>query len=186
MPPHLVGVKISFLPDLPKDICQLLPTVHTWMAGSVKFVLEYEKAFWRENGYSGMLYSHVGIVTEMYDHTNVEESKFGFTGFLNSGISSYSQGVRKELVLKQLASLLGNQILNFIAYDDKVWTDEYISGGPQIIQRPHQNNGHPLLQNGYMNNKFYFSGTETSSVFAGFMEGAICAAIKMAEIIKSY
>jgi monoamine oxidase len=37
-----------------------------------------------------------------------------------------------------------------------------------------------------MNNKLYFSGTETSTVFAGYMEGAICAATKMAEIIKSY
>lgn len=185
IPPHLVGVKISFSPDLPKDICQLLPAVHTWMAGSVKFVLEYEKPFWRENGYSGMLYSHVGIVTELYDHTNVEESKFGFTGFLNSGISSYSQEVRKELVLKQLASLLGNQILNFISYDDKVWTDEYISGGPQKIQRPHQHNGHPLLQESYMNGKLYFSGTETATQFGGYMEGAIISAINVAEKIKS-
>lgn len=185
MPPHLVGVKISFSPDLPNDIYHLLPSVHTWMAGSIKFVLEYEKAFWRENGYSGMLYSHAGIVTEMYDHTNVEETTFGFTGFLNSGAASYSQEVRKELVLNQLASLLGNEILNFIAYDDKVWTDEYMSGGPQLIQRPHQHNGHPLLQESYMNGKLYFSGTETAPQFGGYMEGAIISAINVAEKIHS-
>lgn len=184
MPPHLVGVKISFSPYLPNDIFHLLPTVHTWMAGSIKFVLEYEKAFWRENGYSGMLYSHAGIVTEMYDHTNFEASKFGFTGFLNSGAASYSQEVRKELVLQQLALLLGSQMLLPITYDDKVWTDEWISGGTQIIQRPHQNNGHPLLQESYMNGKLYFSGTETSKQFGGYMEGAIISALNVANKIQ--
>lgn len=184
MPPQLIGSQIQCSPALPSDINNILPTVQTWMAGSIKFVLEYDTPFWRHHGFSGMLYSHSGIVTEMYDHTNFEENKFGFTGFLNSGASSYTQKIREELVLQQLSELLGNDCLHPITYTDKVWIGENIFTGTQIIQKPHQNNGHPLLQNSYMNNKLYFSGTETSTLFAGYMEGAIMAAQQVATTIK--
>lgn len=178
LPPQLVK-HIRFSPGLPDDIAGILPQVQTWMAGSIKFVLEYEEPFWRNNGYSGMLYSHSGIVAEMYDHTNFEQSKFGFTGFLNGGAGSYTQEVRKEYVLRQLEELLGKEALKPVAYFDKIWTDEFVSGGDQVIQRPHQNNGHPLLQRSYMGDKLFFSGTETVTEFAGYMEGAIISARKM-------
>jgi monoamine oxidase len=181
LPPQLASSKINFLPALPENIVTILPTVQTWMLGSIKFVLEYKNPFWREKGYSGMLYSHAGIVTEMYDHTNSQEDKFGFTGFLNGSASSYSQEVRKEFALRQLAELFGDEILNPISYTDKIWTDEFISGGNQLVQRPHQNNGHILLQESYMNNKLFFSGTETATQFGGYMEGAVISALKIAE-----
>ncbi len=177
LPPQLAGAQIQFMPELANNVSYILSSVQTWMSGSIKFILEYAEPFWRKNGYSGMLYSHSGIITEMYDHTNFEETKFGFTGFLNGGASSYPQEVRKEFVMVQLEELLGEKILNPIAYFDKVWTDEFISGGNQIIQRPHQNNGHPLLQQSYLNNKLFFSGTETVTEFPGYMEGAIISSL---------
>lgn len=176
MPPQLVYSSVRFHPNMPEEISNLLPDVQTWMAGSIKFALEYAEPFWKNNGYSGMLYSHAGIVVEMYDHTNFEENKFGFTGFLNGGVASYSQGVRKELVLKQLRELLGEKALNPVAYFDKVWEDEFIFSGNQIVHRPHQNNGHPLLQQSYMDGKLFFSGTEVATEFSGYMEGAVIAA----------
>ncbi|WP_185218103.1 NAD(P)/FAD-dependent oxidoreductase [Sphingobacterium mizutaii] len=132
--------------------------------------------FWRNDGYSGMLYSHAGIITEMYDHTNFEENKFGFTGFLNGGAAAYLQEVRKELVLRQLGDLIGEKALNPTAYFDKVWTNEFILAGNQIIKHPHQDNGHPLLQQSYMNGNLYFAATETATQYPGYMEGAVIAA----------
>lgn len=181
LPPQLVGSQIDFSPTLPENIRQILPTVHTWMGGAIKFVLEYEQAFWREQQYSGMLFSHAGIVTEMYDHSNFEENKFGFTGFLHGGAASYSQEVRKELVLEQLTKLLGEEIKNPILYLDKIWHDEFILSSNQIIHRPHQNNGHLALQQSYMNGKLFFSGTESAIEFGGYMEGAVISALKIAE-----
>lgn len=181
IPPQLIASHILFSPELPGNIANLLPSVQTWMSGSIKFVLEYDLPFWRNNGYSGMLFSHSGIVTEMYDHTNFEGTKFGFTGFLNSSASSYTQQVRQELVLEQLSKLLGDQILNSTTYSDKVWTDEFVYSGNQVVQRPHQNNGHPLLQQSYMNGKLVFSGTEVATEFSGYMEGAVLSGIKVAK-----
>lgn len=179
LPPQLVSSKIQFSPNLPNSLTQILPTVQTWMSGSLKFVLEYDEPFWRKDGYSGMLYSHSGIIMEMYDHTNFEENKFGFTGFLNTSASGYSKEVRKELVLSQLSGLLGIKALTCVSYFDKIWKDEFVLAGNQIIQRPHQNNGHPLLQQTYLNGKLFFLGTETSTEFAGYMEGAVISAMRV-------
>ncbi len=180
LPPQLVS-NIAFSPSLPDAFSSLLPTVQTWMAGAIKFTLEYDQPFWRNEGYSGMLYSHAGVIMEMYDHTNFEEDKFGFTGFLNGGAAAYSPEVRKEFVLRQLGDLIGENALKPTAYFDKVWIDEFIMSGNQVIQRPHQNNGHPLLQQGYMNDKLFFAARETATEYSGYMEGAVIAAQSIAD-----
>ncbi len=176
IPPQLAAKQIIFSPGLPDPLNTVLPNVQTWMAGAIKFTLEYDQPFWREDGYSGMLYSHAGIITEMYDHTNFEENKFGFTGFLNGGAASYSYEVRREFVLRQLTELLGERALKPVAYFDKVWTDEFVLAGNQAIGRPHQNNGHLLLQESYMDGTIFFAATETVNEFPGYMEGAVNAA----------
>lgn len=176
LPPQLAGSQIRFSPKLPEAVYDMLPSVQTWMAGSIKFVLEYTEPFWRKKDYSGMLFSHCGIVTEMYDHTNFEENKYGFTGFLNGGAASYTHEVRKEFVLKQLSELMGEEALHPVNYFDKIWSDEFVISEDQTVHRPHQNNGHPLLQENYMNGKLFFSGTESATEYGGYMEGAIRAA----------
>lgn len=183
IPPQLLVSQIQISPKLPENMIQVLPQVQTWMAGAIKFVMEYPDPFWRNEGYSGMVYSHAGIILEMYDHTNFEENKFGFTGFLNGGAANYSPEVRKEFVLKQLAELLGEKMLKPAAYFDKVWTDEFVLAGNQTIQRPHQNNGHPVFQQSYLNGKLFFAGTETATEFPGYMEGAIRSAKKIVDKI---
>jgi len=179
IPPQLAGASIAYSPPLPDNIQSFLPTVHTWMAGSIKFVVEYPKQFWRENGYSGMVYSHAGIITEMYDHTNFEADKYGFTGFLNSGAAAFPAEIRRELAIEQLTVLLGRDAASPSDYRDKIWTDEHIISGAQLIQRPHQNNGHPLFQQAYYEGALWFSGTETSTEHPGYMEGAVVSAMNI-------
>ncbi len=175
IPPQLAGVSIQFSPELPESLATVLPSVQTWMAGAIKFTIEYTAPFWREAGYSGMLYSHAGIVMEMYDHTNFEATRFGFTGFLNGGAVNYPIAVRKELVLQQLVLLLGEKAGDVLSYQDKIWTDDLLVSGNTAAQRPHQNNGHPLLQAGYLKNRLFFCNTETATEFGGYMEGAVRA-----------
>jgi monoamine oxidase len=181
IPPQLAASQIEFTPALPANVQTVLPTVQTWMAGAIKFTVEYAEPFWRKKGLSGMLYSHADIVVEMYDHTNFEEDKYGFTGFLNGGAAGFSIEVRKANVLRQLSELFGAEAGQPTAYYDKVWNDEYLVKGNTLIERPHQNNGHPLLQADYLNGKLLFCGTETATEFPGYMEGAVDAAIRIAD-----
>lgn len=180
IPPQLIASRITITPELPLATRELLPTVQTWMAGSIKFTLEYAHPFWRDNGFSGMLFSHADIVVEMYDHTTADNQRFGFTGFLNGGAAAYTQEVRKELVLRQLGALFGPEALQPTAYFDKIWTNEYIVAGSPSVHRPHQHNGHDLLQKAYLNGKLYVGASETAREFPGYMEGAIRAAQRLA------
>lgn len=176
LPPQLASTAIKFSPEMHETVQKILPAVQTWMSGAIKFVIEYASPFWRDKGYSGMLYSHSGIITEMYDHTDGDQKRFGFTGFLHGGAVSYTEEVRRELVLQQLSELLGDEIHNYVFYFDKIWNNNFIQTESQLIHRPHQNNGHALLQDSYMNQKLFFCGTETATAFGGYMEGAIIAA----------
>lgn len=185
LPPQVISSEITFSPTLPEPVPQLLPNVQTWMAGSIKFVLEFEEAFWRKKGYSGMAFSHVGIISEMYDHSNADQSKFGFTGFLNGESRRLSPEERRHLVLQHLGELFEEKIPNPSFYQDQIWTDRLVLGENPIITRPHQYNGHPLLLQSYFNEKLFFAGTETSTEFAGYMEGAIRSAERVAgQILK--
>lgn len=183
LPPQLAA-SIEFALGLPSELQALFPTVQTWMAGSIKFVLEYERPFWRDKGLSGILYSHADIVSEMYDHTNYEENKFGFTGFLNSETAGSSQEERRLNVLRHLSGLFGKDAMHPTAYDDKVWNDAFLVHENLLHMRPHQNNGHPYLQNAYLEEKLYFCGTETSSEFSGYMEGAIRSAKRVSGLLN--
>ncbi|TDW99008.1 flavin monoamine oxidase family protein [Dinghuibacter silviterrae] len=176
LPPQLVASKIVFIPALPASIREILPTVQTWMAGSVKFTIEYKAHFWRDRQLSGMLYSHAGTVVEMYDHTNYDGDRFGFTGFLNADTRTYTQEIRRAHVLRQLQEAFGNDVLDAVAYYDKVWDDEYVLSDNPAIKQPHQNNGHPCFQQAYMDGRLFFSGSETSPLYGGYMEGAVIAA----------
>lgn len=181
LPPQLISSEITFSPPLPEPLPELLPNVQTWMAGSIKFILEFESPFWRRKGYSGMAFSHVGIIAEMYDHSTADQSKFGFTGFLNGAASRFSTAERQHLVLQHLGELMGEKIPNPSFYQDKVWSDRLVLGENPIIQRPHQYNGHPLLLQSYFDEKLFFSGTETSTEFPGYMEGAVRSAERVTQ-----
>jgi monoamine oxidase len=183
IPPELIS-GIEFRPQLPLEVDHLLPQVQTWMAGAVKFVVEYDEPFWRKKGYSGMLFSHAGIITEMYDHTNLEETKYGFTGFLHGGSAAYSREQRKNYVLQHLSKLIGTSANDPTFYDDKVWTDEFVVCESQSTLRPHENNGHPLLQKAYLNENLFFCNTETATDFSGYMEGAIRSVKTLFERLK--
>lgn len=180
IPPQLAASQIEFSPGLPADVSTVLRKVQTWMAGAIKFTVEYAEPFWRNKGFSGMLYSHADIVIEMYDHASFAEDKYALKGFLNGAAAHFSKEVRKENVLRQLGELFGEEALQPATYSDKVWNDEFIVKGSQVIERPHQNNGHPLLQMEYMNGRLLFGGSETATSFPGYMEGAVDAAIRVA------
>jgi len=177
LPPQLIAAQELVDPGLVGDeLSQLLPRVQTWMGGSIKFVIEYAEDFWRKEGYSGMLFTQSGIISEMHDHTNERGDRHGFTGFLNPGAVAYSQEQRRGMVIQLLSQLLGDQASNVITYLDRVWVDDLVFDAGSDQLPPHHNNGHPLLQRAYLDGKLFFSSTETSPRHAGYMEGAIIAA----------
>ena len=176
LPPKLLVETILFSPAIPQQLQAVMRQTQTWMSGSAKFAVEYKKAFWKDKGFSGSVFSQSGLATEMYDHTNVEETKFALKGFLNGTANHYTFEERKQKVITQLTHYFGEEALDYVSYNDKVWNDSYIQAGEESFLPPHANNGHAVFGERYMGYKLLFAGTETSAPFGGYMEGAILAA----------
>ncbi len=175
LPPKVVANSLHFNPELPHFLREVMQNTQTWMSGAVKFSVEYAKPFWRETGFSGSVYSQSGLASEIYDHSDAEQTKFALKGFLNGSATNYTFEQRREKVLAQLTKYYGNQAQDLISYEDKIWNDEFIQPTEDTFLPPHSNNGHPAFQDPYMVNKLFFTGTETSNDFEGYMEGAIVA-----------
>ena len=184
VPPQLVINTIEFTPRLPQVLNQVMQKTQTWMSGSVKFSVEYKKAFWKDNGLSGSIYSQSGLATEIYDHCNYEKSKFALKGFLNGSAYHYSFEERKEKVISQLKHYFGHEAETFEGYNDKIWNDKYIQPKEDTFLPPHFNNGHAVYKDSYMNGKLFFTGTETANTFSGYMEGAIIASNSISKRIS--
>jgi monoamine oxidase len=175
LPPNLGFNTIQFTPELPPQLSHVMQKTQTWMSGSIKFSVEYSQPFWREKGFSGSIYSQSSLAPEIYDHCNFEETKYALKGFLNGSAVHYSFEERKEKVIAQLKKYFGNEAEQYESYHDKIWNDRYTQQISDDFLSPHLNNGHPLYQESYMDGKLFFTGTETSKSFGGYMEGAVIA-----------
>lgn len=134
------------------------------------------------------MYSQSGLGTEIYDHSNFEETKFSIKGFLNGSAIHYTFEERREKIITQLKHYFGNEAEDFVSYNDKIWNDKHVQPNNDTFLPPHLNNGHSVFDESFMKNKLFFTGTETSKAFGGYMEGAIIAsnsiATRVSEIIK--
>lgn len=185
VPPFLiVSQKIAFNPALPGELVHIMANTHTWMGDAIKFAVEYETPFWRQQGYSGTVFSQSGISPEMYDHSNFEETHFALTGFLSADASTLAKKERESAVMEQLTRLLGKEAASYLSYTEKVWPQEvytYADYGRYLM--PHQHNGHPLYARPLMHGKLYLAGTETSPNFGGYMDGAVYSGLAAAKRI---
>lgn len=181
IPPKLLVETINFSPELPIGLVQKAKQTHTWMGESIKVAITYKRAFWRENGYSGSVFSNVGPISELYDHSNVEASHFALKGFMGGAFHGASQEQRKNLVLQQLGKYFGKEAQDYLTYSDCVWQYEPETFAPYSgYILPHQNNGDPIFRASYFDGKLIIAGTETASAFPGYMEGAVLSGMESA------
>ncbi len=187
IPQKLIPSQILFKPELPLELIDSMKSTHTWMSDSIKFFLTYKAPFWRSDGKSGMLFSQIGPVTEVYDHTNYQQNQFALMGFINQNLRNYSKNERKAKVIAYLSKYLSMEAKNYMDYNEKDWSFDDNTSTKEAIERInfHPSYGNPLYTNKFMNDKLYFAGTETSKIFGGYMEGAIISALNTVNLIKS-
>lgn len=185
LPPKLLWERVSFEPELPEDISEIMSTTHTWMGESIKFGLSYDYPFWREKESSGTVFSNAGPITEMYDHSDVGGSHAALMGFLNSSYVSLTRDQRLEKILMQLRSYYGNITDSYRNYHELAWANEPLTYSPYDRHvLPHHNNGHEIFHMPLFNGTFFMAGAETSSVFPGYMEGAVQSSERVFKQIK--
>jgi monoamine oxidase len=185
IPPYLITRQsIQISPSIENGLLTVMHKTHTWMSDSIKFALVYKSPFWREKGLSGTLISQTGIATEVYDHTNFEESRYALKGFLVNNAVNLSSEQRQAMVVAQMVKFFGKDAAGYLSYNEKVWANDINTHADYAEYiMPHQNNGHPIYADALMNNKLYLSGSETSPYFSGYMDGAVYSGKTVAEKI---
>jgi monoamine oxidase len=184
LPPKLWAKKIFFEPNLPEELLTMAKENHTWMEDSIKVALTYEVPFWQQEKQSGALFSQSGPMTELYDHCNMERSTFALCGFMSSSFAALNSADRQQAVVHQLQNVFGSKAAEFTEYHECIWSDEEHTFTPaDTFLFPHQNNGHPLFSETFFDEKLIISSAETAVEFAGYMDGAVSAGNRAAEII---
>ena len=177
LPPYLLTESIAIQPALPDTLLEIAQQTHTWMGESIKVSLTYQHPFWRGRQSSGTIFSNVGPIPEMYDHSNQEDTLFALKGFFNGSYYSITKEERLVLVLRQLEKYYGEAAKDYLTYEETVWRNEPFTFTPYNSHLlPHQNNGHQVYQQPYLEGSFLIAGSETASAFPGYMEGAIRSA----------
>ncbi|MEM6397943.1 MAG: NAD(P)/FAD-dependent oxidoreductase [Bacteroidota bacterium] len=185
VPPKLWANRIKITPSLPNDLIRTALTTQTWMEESIKVALVYESPFWRLNRHSGAFFSNAGPVTEFYDHSNSDGSRFALCGFVNPDFAELAVAERKRQVVDQITKVFGSEARGFQEYLEVVWRDEERTHSRNIVQLiPHQNNGDPIFRKAYYDGKLILSSSETAASYPGYMEGAVVSAGFSVETLK--
>ncbi|MEM6699318.1 MAG: NAD(P)/FAD-dependent oxidoreductase, partial [Bacteroidota bacterium] len=186
LPPFLLLKTIDIQPNLPSSTQKIMQQTHTWMGESIKIGLHYKKPFWRAKNLSGTIFSSVGPIPELYDHSNFADNQYALKGFLNGSYYSLDKEERLTLILKQLRKYFGRLADDYLKYEEQVWSKEqftYIPYESHVL--PHQHNGHPIFGQSYFDGRFFIAGSETATTFPGYMDGAVSSARFIANSLAS-
>ncbi|GAA4379206.1 flavin monoamine oxidase family protein [Nocardioides caricicola] len=175
-PPPLV-LDIDWFPRLPTRRQQLLR--HLDMGQLMKCDAVYEKPFWREAGLNGFGISDSGAARAVFDNSPANGEPGVLLAFV--GGSTWRQygvlpkAARRQAVLEGFAAMFGEQALHPVAYVEHDWTAErWTTGGPVANYAP----GTMVQFGSAIRRPFgrvHWAGTETSTYWTGYMDGAVRA-----------
>jgi monoamine oxidase len=187
-PPHLAGA-IEYDPSPPTDRVQV---TQRWPQGiAIKVQMVYSEPYWRADGLGGGSLDYgavVGItadsgVPQQYSHKGI------MTGFILSRqarkMMLLSAAERKKTVLEEMAQRFGPKALNPIEYHEMNWsTQQWTRGCFTGFLTP----GATTLFRSAVRapvGPLHWAGTETSTVWPSFIEGAIRSGERAAEEVKT-
>jgi monoamine oxidase len=172
--PPVMASRIHYSPALPALLTRAL---EAWRSGTViKVQLRYERAFWRDQGLSGMVMWRDlhGLFTCDASSDAGRPSLLVFIGGLLAlrWRALGEAGLRQELIAR-LTAALGPEAAAFIAMTPRDWTGDSWSGGgySDLILDQDARDAEPVLRAG--NGRVQFASSELSPSFPGYVEGAI-------------
>lgn len=174
IPPTLAG-RIAYDPPLPGYRDQL--TQRFPMGACVKCMAFYEEPFWRGDGLSGSAVSDPGPLSIIFDNSPPDGSPGIIVGFLEGHwareLGRVGEDERRTAVLAGLARLFGPRAAQPERYLERNWVAEEWSRGCYVGFTP------PGVLTAYGPalrapiGPIHWAGTETATVWNGYMDGAI-------------
>jgi monoamine oxidase len=174
VPPALCD-RIAFSQALPKQRAELQRRMP--MGSAIKCIVGYERAFWREAGFSGEAVSDGDPVRAVFDDTSHDGAEPALVAFIvGDAAQRWSAGgepARRHAVLEHLARLFGDEARRPASYVDKDWCQEEWSAGCYV----------GVLGPGALTElgdalrtpcgRIHFAGTETAVRWMGYLDGAL-------------
>lgn len=159
--------RITFAPALPPTRAQL---VQGWpAAGGLKAHLVYPTPFWRAAGLSGEAQG-AGLAT--YDNSPPDGSRGVLLIFADPDALPATRGARRRALAAQMVAFFGEAAARPTRYVELDWDAERWSAGcvsplpPGFLTSTGSALRTPV-------GRLHWAGTETSEVWAGYMEGAV-------------
>jgi len=175
-PPPLV-LDIDWHPQIPARRHALLSHMH--MGRLMKCDAVYDTPFWRDAGLSGSGISDSGATRAVFDNSPAD----GHVGVLLAFVGGSTQRTygamsladRRQAVLEGFAQMVGPQALSPIEYTEHDWTKERWTGGaPVPIMAPCTMTAFgSAIRTPFR--RVHWAGTETSTYWTGYMDGAVRA-----------
>ncbi|CAM9839370.1 unnamed protein product [Phaeothamnion confervicola] len=197
VPPRVARPPIlHWEPPLSSRLDTVLAATPTWMAGTTKVLLTYDRPFWREMGASGAAMSHDGPIHQLYDSSSGEFK--GANGALAGGASAggtsadgappqvaalcgfifdgrqVPNDILKPRVLAQLQRCFGAMAAEPTSFTVCRWGNQPLTaGGGGAAGGGHESMGHPLLREACIGGRVWLCAAETDDDNSGLMEGAV-------------
>ncbi len=173
-PPLLAG-RIHYQPALPAWRDQL--TQRTPMGSVIKCQVIYEKPFWRADGLSGQATGDGAGSRVVFDNSPPDGSPGILLAFLEGDearrLGREPLEVRRQTVIDSLVRYFGPRAAKPERYLERDWQQEKWSGGcygtlfgPNVWTRYGPALREPI-------GPIHWAGTETASVWSGYMDGAV-------------
>ncbi|ANH36992.1 Putrescine oxidase [Nocardioides dokdonensis FR1436] len=175
-PPPLV-LDMDWDPQLPTDRRQLLR--HMDMGQLMKCDAIYDKPFWREDGLNGFGINDAGAARAVFDNSPPTGDPGVLLAFVGGGTwreyGPMRRRDRREAVLRGFADMFGDRALKPVEYTEQDWTQErWTRGGPTAVHAPGTLvDFGPAIRRPF--GRVHWAGTETSTYWSGYMDGAVRA-----------
>lgn len=178
LPPRLAEHTIVFKPTLPSGLSKEMREMPTWMAGSAKVLIRYDRAFWKSAELSGTAFSQAGPLSQIHEASLPNQNEAALFGFLGS-VTEQVRNNTEELeaaVIRQLVTLFGESARHPLNIHIKDWRDDINVATPADAQPLYAHPRYGLSETSLWTGKLMFSGTESVVEDGGLVEGALIAA----------
>jgi monoamine oxidase len=184
VPPTMVN-RIVYEPGLAALKDQLYQRMPFGSIG--KGIAIYDKPFWRDKGLTGQATSDTGPMKATFDLTPPSGSPGVMMGFIDGQdareFGTWSPQQRRDRCLEQFALYFGDEARKPRDFLNVLWDEQPLHRGcPVTVPGPGVLTGFGEALHARDGARF-FASTETATVWAGYMDGAIQAGQTVAEAI---
>jgi monoamine oxidase len=181
MPPAL-SVRLEWSPPLPgrrDQLCMRAP-----MGSVTKVHAVYDRPFWRDDGLNGQVVSDDGAVRVTFDDSPDDGSHGILLGFIAGdecrALDAATPAERGRVAVADFTRYFGPAAARPLEVVEQHWPAEpYTRGGPVAVFSPGLLTGFgPALREPV--GPVHWAGTETATVWCGYIDGALSSGIRAA------